>query len=88
MNVTSAEEAEELTSAWLKNKFHDKFKKARLSHVVLENGIWQIKAELELKGARALKIGIRHKVQHQLLVSIDSLTGKVVSYKEGPPVET
>ena len=81
MNITGAEEAEELTSTWLKNKFHDKVKKIRFSQVVLENGIWQVKAELDLK------TGITSKARHQLSVSIDSLAGKVLSYKEGPAEE-
>ncbi len=81
MNITSAEEAEELTSTWLKNKFHDKVKRIRFSQVVLENGIWQVKAELDLR------TGFMRKARHQLSVSIDSVEGKVLSYKEGPAEE-
>jgi hypothetical protein len=81
VNITSAEEAEELTSTWLKNKFHDKVKKIRFSQVALENGIWQVKAELDLK------TGIMRKARHQLSVSIDSTAGKVLSYKEGAAQE-
>ena len=70
-----------MTATFLKNKFHDKVKKVRFSQVALENGVWQIKAELDLKA------GFRNAVRHQLSLSVDSVTGNVLSYKESPAQE-
>jgi hypothetical protein len=76
--VTSAEGAEELTGTFLKNKFHEKVSKIRFSQVKLENGIWQIKAELDLK------VGLLRRVRHYLSLTVDSITRDVLSYEESP----
>ena len=68
--------------SWLKNKFHETFKKARFTHVALEEGVWQVKAELYLKGRRVFKVGVRRTIRHHLQVSIDPQTSNVLSYKE------
>lgn len=49
LNITSTEEAEEFSNEWLKSKYRDKLAKRRFNQVMLESGIWQLKAESELR---------------------------------------
>lgn len=77
MNITGAEEAEEFSREWLKSKYRDKLAKHRFSQVMLENGIWQVKAELQLR------MGVLSVERKSFAMSVEANTGKVLGYKEG-----
>jgi hypothetical protein len=77
-NIMTAERAEERTGAFLTDKFHNRFRRIRFSQVSLEDGRWQIKAELDLKRGWLLR------VRHYLSLTVDSVTGNVLDYKESP----
>lgn len=76
LNITSAEEAEEFSRQWLKSKYRGKLAKHRFNQVLLENGVWQLKAELELK------TGVLKTEPKSFSMSIEASTGKVLGYKE------
>lgn len=76
MSITSVEEAEEFSEEWLKSKYRGKLAKHRFNQVMLENGVWQLKAELELQ------TGVLKTESKSFSMSIEASTGKVLGYKE------
>ena len=80
MDITSAEEAEEFSKEWLRSKYRDKLAKNRFNQVMLENGIWQVKAELQLR------TGVLSVERKSFSMSIEANTGKVLGYKEGSDI--
>jgi hypothetical protein len=79
LSLTSAEEAEERATNWLRTKHRNRIKKLRFTNITLENGVWRIRGELHLKA------GIFAHSKHVLVISIEAATGKIVGYTEGSP---
>ena len=76
--VASADQAEELVRAWLEKKFGKKLKKTRVTQISLTEGIWDVKAEVELRS------GSFSTISQIVLLKVDSASANVVSYSENP----
>jgi hypothetical protein len=77
LELTSAEEAEEFAKEWLQSKYRNRIAKLRFSQVMLESGVWTIRAELELKQ------GVLSTIRQDFVLKIDGTSGKVLGYREG-----
>ncbi len=75
--LSSTNEAEEVATEWLKEHYPQRIGKIRFRTVMLEGEAWTIKAEFELRK------GIMDSIQQFISMSIDSLSGKVMGYREG-----
>jgi hypothetical protein len=76
--VASADQAEDVVKMWLEKKFDKKLKKTTVTQVSLTEGIWDVKAEVELRS------GSFSTVRQIALLKVDSATANVVGYSENP----
>ena len=75
MSLDSVEEAEVVAQDWLNNKYSNRIGRTSFNQVVLENGIWTLRADVQFRGVLSPAPKI-------VLLKVDSLTTKVVSFLE------
>jgi hypothetical protein len=76
--VSTTEEAEEVAKQWMKHKYSGKIAKSKFNQVMLQNGIWTIRADIEIRK------GVLQTVPWTLIMRIDANTTNVIGYTESP----
>jgi hypothetical protein len=77
--LSSTDEAEETARIWLKGHYGNRIAKVTFHQVTLEQGAWRILADLTLRK------GVLDTFHQDVSLTIDSMSGKVMGYKEGTP---
>lgn len=76
--LESADQAEVVAENYLKRKYPKRMGKIQFGHVMLDNGIWTVKASIEAGS-------ILSSSKRSVLLRIDSRTTSVVGYSDETP---
>lgn len=76
--IESADQAEQVAENYLKRKYPKRMGRIQFGHVMLDNGIWTVKANVEAGS-------ILSSSRKSVLLRIDSRTTNVIGYSDETP---
>ena len=76
--ISTTDEAEGVARQWMKRKYSGKIAKVKFNQVLLQDGVWTLKADVEMR------TGVLSTAPRTLMLKIEADTTNVIGYSESP----